>query len=116
MSYIRVTKIVAGLLGAPSLLLRSNSLHRLATAAFVYLDLDPLHDEHLCQKWSGSSSCCSGRSYDHDLHHIRLHKSRFKEHLAFPEEEDDDDGGDGSCSGRVCVVGGAVLPPPLSSS
>lgn len=42
-----------------------------------------------------------------------LHKSRFKEHLAFPEEEDDEDGGDG----RPCSVGGAlVLHPPLPFS
>ena len=41
-----------------------------------------------------------------------LHKSRFKEHLAFPDEDDDEDAGDSSCSD-----GGAILPgPPKSSS
>lgn len=36
--------------------------------------------------------------------HTPLHKSRFKEHLAFPEEDDDDDGGDGSGGGAVFLT------------
>lgn len=37
-------------------------------------------------------------------------------HLTFPKEEEDDDGGDGNYSGRVvCIMDGAILPPPLSS-
>lgn len=62
----------------------------------------------LCQNLS-SSSGSSGGSYDRPL--LALHKSRFKEHLAFPDDDDDEEAGDSSCS-----AGGAVLTPSKSSS
>ena len=44
-------------------------------------------------------------------HTLALHKSRFKEHLAFPDDDDEEEAGDSSCSAVV-----AVLPCPLKSS